>query len=168
MWALRFSLLCYYAMLTVAATKTKPIGNCDNCRFTIILNSISMAAPIGLPPKMAEFCHTSNRSLLATLRLLEGINGLYVFSLFCVITLCYQRRLQKQNQLVMMTIADLQLLSTAPQRQRQSVCHRRWPSFATLPTDHYWGINTAMPYCGCILIPLLPVGGRSEIKAAGL
>jgi hypothetical protein len=22
-----------------------------------------MAAPIGLPPKMAEFCHTSNRSL---------------------------------------------------------------------------------------------------------
>jgi hypothetical protein len=51
-------------MLTAAATKTKPIGNCDDCRFTIIVNSISMAAPIGLPPKMAEFCHTSNRSLL--------------------------------------------------------------------------------------------------------
>jgi hypothetical protein len=51
-------------MLTAAATKTKPIGNCDNCWFTIIVNSVSMAAPIGLPPKMAEFCHTSNRSLL--------------------------------------------------------------------------------------------------------
>jgi hypothetical protein len=35
-----------------------------------------------------------------------------------------------------------------------------WPSFATLPTDRYWGVNAALPYCGCILIPLLPVGGR--------
>ncbi len=32
--------------------------------FTIIVNSASTAAPIGLPPKMSEFCHTSNRSLL--------------------------------------------------------------------------------------------------------
>ncbi len=64
----------------------------------------------------------------------------------------------------MMTIADLRLSSTAPQRWRRSVCRRRWPSFATLPTDCYWGVNAAMPYCGCILIPLLPVGrsvGRS-------
>jgi hypothetical protein len=44
--------------------ENKPIGNDDNRRFTIIVNSTSTAAPIGLPPKMAEFCHTSNRSLL--------------------------------------------------------------------------------------------------------
>jgi hypothetical protein len=55
-------------MLTAAATKTKPIGDCDNRRFTIIANSVSMAAPIGLPPKMAEFCHTSNRLLLGRQR----------------------------------------------------------------------------------------------------
>jgi hypothetical protein len=59
-----FSLLCYYAMLTAAATKTKPIGNDDDRRFTIIVNSASTVAPIGLPPKIAEFCHTPNRSLL--------------------------------------------------------------------------------------------------------
>ncbi len=59
-----FSLLCYYAMLTAAATKTKPIGDCDDRRFTIIVNSASTAAPIGLSPKKAEFCHTPNRSLL--------------------------------------------------------------------------------------------------------
>jgi hypothetical protein len=55
-------------MLTAAATKTKPIGDCDDRRFTIIVNSVSIAAPIGLPPKMAEFCHTSNRSLLGRQR----------------------------------------------------------------------------------------------------
>jgi len=44
--------------------KNKPIGNYDDCRFTIIVNSASTAAPIGLPLKMAEFCHTSNRLLL--------------------------------------------------------------------------------------------------------
>jgi hypothetical protein len=44
--------------------KTKPIGNDDDCQFTIIVNSASTAAPIGLPPKMAEFCHTPNRLLL--------------------------------------------------------------------------------------------------------
>ncbi len=48
----------------MAATKTKPIGNDDDCRFTIIVNSASTAALIGLPQKMAEFCHTFNRSLL--------------------------------------------------------------------------------------------------------
>jgi hypothetical protein len=51
-------------MLTAAATKTKPIGDDDDRRFTIIVNSTSTAAPIGLPPKMAEFCHTPNRLLL--------------------------------------------------------------------------------------------------------
>jgi hypothetical protein len=59
-----FPLLCYYATLTAAATKAKPIGDYDDCRFTIIVNSASMVPPIGLPPKMAEFCHTSNRLLL--------------------------------------------------------------------------------------------------------
>jgi hypothetical protein len=43
---------------------TKPIGDDDDRRFTIIVNSASMAAPIGLPPKMAKFCHTPNRLLL--------------------------------------------------------------------------------------------------------
>jgi hypothetical protein len=51
-------------MLTAAATKTKPISDDDDPRFTIIVNSASTAAPIGLPPKMAEFCHTPNRLLL--------------------------------------------------------------------------------------------------------
>ncbi len=109
-----FSLLCYYATLTAAATKTKPIGNDDDCQFTIIVNSASTAAPIGLPPKMAEFCHTPNRLLLgrqcrhALLRLhfnssatgwseikAAGLRrfppkGLMGFTFFpsCVITLC--------------------------------------------------------------------------------
>jgi hypothetical protein len=56
--------LCNYAALTATATKTKPIGNDDDRQFTIIVNSASTAAPIGLPPKMAKFCHTLNRSLL--------------------------------------------------------------------------------------------------------
>jgi hypothetical protein len=59
-----FPLLCYYATLTAAATKTKPIGDDDDRRFTIIVNSASTAAPIGLPPKMAKFCLTPNRLLL--------------------------------------------------------------------------------------------------------
>jgi hypothetical protein len=64
-WALGFfPLLHYYATLTAAATKTKPIGDDDDRQFTIIVNSASTAAPIGLLPKMAKFCHTSNRSLL--------------------------------------------------------------------------------------------------------
>jgi hypothetical protein len=44
--------------------KKKLFGNDDNRQFTIIVNSASMAAPIGLPPKMAKFCHTPNRLLL--------------------------------------------------------------------------------------------------------
>jgi hypothetical protein len=63
-----FSLLCYFATLTAAATKTKPIGDYDDRRFTIIVNNASTAAPIGLPPKMAEFCHTSNRLLVGRQR----------------------------------------------------------------------------------------------------
>jgi hypothetical protein len=59
-----FFLFCYYATLTAAATKTKPIGDDDDRRFTIIVNSASTAARIGLLPKMAEFCHTPNRLLL--------------------------------------------------------------------------------------------------------
>jgi hypothetical protein len=54
----------YYATLTAAATKTKPIGDDDYRQFTIIVNSASTVAPIGLPPKMAEFCHTPSRLLL--------------------------------------------------------------------------------------------------------
>ncbi len=50
--------------LTAVATKTKPIGNYDNCQFTTIVNSASTAVPIGLPLKMAKFCHTSNRLLV--------------------------------------------------------------------------------------------------------
>ncbi len=59
-----FSHSCVITTLTAAATKTKPIGDDDNRRFTIIINGASTAAPIGLPPKMAKFCHTPNRLLL--------------------------------------------------------------------------------------------------------
>jgi hypothetical protein len=51
-------------MLTAADTKTKPIGDCDDCQFSIIVNSASLVAPICLLPKMAKFCHTSNRLLV--------------------------------------------------------------------------------------------------------
>ena len=74
-WSLRginglyiFSLLCHYATLTAAATKTEPIGNDDNRQFTIIVNSASTVVPIRLPPKMAKFCHTPNRLLLGRQR----------------------------------------------------------------------------------------------------
>jgi hypothetical protein len=49
--------------LTAAATKKAAIGNTDNRQFTTFFNSASMAVPIGLPPMMAKFCHTSNRLL---------------------------------------------------------------------------------------------------------
>ncbi len=41
--------------------KKNNIGNCQYCQFTTLVNSTSPAPPIGLPPKMAKFCHTSNR-----------------------------------------------------------------------------------------------------------
>ncbi len=37
-------------------------------------------------------------------------------------------------------------------------------SFATLPTYCSWGVDAAVPYRGCILIPLQAVVGRSTIK----
>jgi hypothetical protein len=40
------------------------IGNTDNCQQTTLVNSASTALPIFLPPKMAKFCHTSNRLLV--------------------------------------------------------------------------------------------------------
>ncbi len=60
----------------------------------------------------------------------------------CVITLS-QQGLQKYNiwqssvhiLVCALTVADLQLWSTMPQRRRQLVCCQRWPSFATFPTD---------------------------------
>jgi hypothetical protein len=47
-------------MLTAAATTNKIISNCQYGRFTTLVNSASMALPIGLLPKMAKFCHTLN------------------------------------------------------------------------------------------------------------
>jgi hypothetical protein len=47
-------------MLTAAAMKKTIIGNTDDCRLTTLVNSASTVALMGLPPKMAEFCHTSN------------------------------------------------------------------------------------------------------------
>jgi hypothetical protein len=57
--------LCYYAtiMLTMAwggATKKTIISNTDDRQLTTLVNSASSAPPIGLPPKMAKFCHTYN------------------------------------------------------------------------------------------------------------
>jgi hypothetical protein len=46
------------------ATKQTTICNTDDHLFTTVVNSTSMAAPIGLPPKMAEFCHSSSRLLV--------------------------------------------------------------------------------------------------------
>ncbi len=60
---------CYYIfMLIAAATKKTTIGDTDDCWFTTIVNSVSTAAPIGLPPKMAKFCHTFNRLLVGRWR----------------------------------------------------------------------------------------------------
>ncbi len=61
--------LCHYAtiMLTTArwgAIKKTTISDTDDCRLTTWVNSASTAPPIGLPPKMAKFCHTSNRLLV--------------------------------------------------------------------------------------------------------
>jgi hypothetical protein len=48
----------------VGGNKKTTISDTDNCQLTIIINSALMAALIGLPPKMAQFCHTSNRLLV--------------------------------------------------------------------------------------------------------
>ncbi len=46
--------------LTAAATTKTTIGNNDDRRLTTLGNSASTAALIGLPPKMAKFCHILN------------------------------------------------------------------------------------------------------------
>jgi hypothetical protein len=46
------------------ATKTKPIGNMTIANFMTFVNSASMVAPIGLPPKMAKFLHTFSKLLV--------------------------------------------------------------------------------------------------------
>jgi hypothetical protein len=71
----------------------------------------------------------------------------------CVITAAATKK-----KLAILTIADLPLWSTVPKRRRRSVCRRRGLSFATLQANCQWGINAAVPYCGCILIPLQAVG----------
>jgi hypothetical protein len=45
--------------VTAAATK-KTIGNRQYSQITTLVNSASTALPIGLPPKGAKFCQTSN------------------------------------------------------------------------------------------------------------
>ncbi len=58
-------------MLTAAwrgATKKTTIDDTDNCQLTTLVNSASMAPQIGLLPKTAEFCHTSNRLLVGPCR----------------------------------------------------------------------------------------------------
>ncbi len=59
---------CYYATLTAAATKTKPIGDYDNRWFTTIVKSALTAPPIGLLLKVAKFCLTSNILLVGCWR----------------------------------------------------------------------------------------------------
>jgi hypothetical protein len=46
------------------SNKKAKIGNTDSPRLTTLVNSASMAPLIGLLPKMAEFCYTSNRLLV--------------------------------------------------------------------------------------------------------
>jgi hypothetical protein len=46
--------------LTAAAKKKTTIGDTNDCQLTNLVNSASMALPIGLPPKGAKLCHTSN------------------------------------------------------------------------------------------------------------
>ncbi len=49
-----------FGCVTEVATKTTTIGNTDDCQLMALVNSASMAPPIGLPPKGAKLCHTSN------------------------------------------------------------------------------------------------------------
>jgi hypothetical protein len=46
-------------MLTAEAMKKTTIGNTDDCQLTTLVNSASMAPPIGLLQKGIKFCHTS-------------------------------------------------------------------------------------------------------------
>ncbi len=56
------ALFGHVIMLTAAATKKTTIGDTEGRRLTTLVNSASTAALIGLPPKGAKFCHTSNTS----------------------------------------------------------------------------------------------------------
>jgi hypothetical protein len=44
--------------------KKPKIGDCQYCQYKILINSASTAPLIGLPPKGAEFYHTSNIMLV--------------------------------------------------------------------------------------------------------
>ncbi len=50
----------YSQRLTPAATKKTTRGNCQYHILTTLVNSVSTAPPIGLPPKEAKFCHNLN------------------------------------------------------------------------------------------------------------
>ncbi len=56
--------LLHYAMYQRRLQKTTTIGNTDKCQLRTLVNSISTAPPIGLPPKGAKFCHTLNTLLV--------------------------------------------------------------------------------------------------------
>ncbi len=55
---------CYYAMLTATLRKKQQSAILISCRLRTLVNSTSTAALVGLPPKEAEFCYTSNRLLV--------------------------------------------------------------------------------------------------------
>jgi hypothetical protein len=59
-------LLCYYHPNSSVAggNKKKTIGNTDDFQLLTLVNSASTVLLIGLPPKLAKFCHTSNRLLV--------------------------------------------------------------------------------------------------------
>jgi hypothetical protein len=115
-----FSLSCVITTLTAAATKTKPIGNDDDCQFMIIINGASTVAPIGLLLKMAKFCHTSNRSLLgrqcrhALLRLYFNSSATGRWSVGNKGCQALGRSLQKDN--IMIVCQNMMLLAT------QTIC----------------------------------------------
>jgi hypothetical protein len=46
------------------ATKKTTISDTADRQLTTLVISTSTLPPIGLPPKMAELCHTSNRLLV--------------------------------------------------------------------------------------------------------
>jgi hypothetical protein len=58
-------LLCQHVNSGAAGGNKKiTISNTDNFQITTLVNSASTAPLIGLPPKGAKFCHTSNRLLV--------------------------------------------------------------------------------------------------------
>jgi hypothetical protein len=65
--------------------KKTTIGDHQYCQLTTLVNSTSTALPIGLPPKEAEFCHTSN-ILLVGHRCHHALSRLYFSPLLLVIS----------------------------------------------------------------------------------